>query len=120
MRFLDVYNDNCNEQFQVERREKVVPGIYQLTCYARAEGPGTFVYTLGNEKILRPIPVKPDSVEGMGWYPITIDSIVVKDGSIGYGMSSYQAFTGEACRAKYFSAMDFKLTRTADLPKTKK
>ena len=56
----------------------------------------------------------------MGWYPITIDSIVVKDGSIGYGMSSYQAFTGEACRAKYFSAMDFKLTRTADLPKTKK
>ena len=120
VRFLDVYNDNCNEQFQVERREKVVPGIYQLTCYARAEGPGTFVYTLGNEKILRPIPVKPDSVEGMGWYPITIDSIVVKDGSIGYGMSSYQAFTGEACRAKYFSAMDFKLTRTADLPKTKK
>ena len=120
VRFLDVYNDKCREQFQVERRERVEPGIYQFTCYARAEGPGTFVYANSSEKILRPIPVKPDSVEGMGWYPITIDSIVVNSGSIGYGMSSYQAFTGEPCRAKYFSAMDFKLTRIADLPKTKK
>ena len=120
VRFLDVYNAHCKEEFQVERREKVEPGIYQLTCYARAEGPGTFVYANSSEKILRPIPVKPDSVEGMGWYPITIDSIVVNSGSIGYGMSSDEAFTGEPCRAKYFSAMDFKLTRTADLPKTKK
>ena len=119
VRFLDVYNAYCKEEFQVERREKVEPGIYQLTCYARAEGPGTFVYANSSEKILRPIPVKPDSVEGMGWYPITIDSIVVNSGSIGYGMSSYQAFTGEPCRAKYFSAMDFKLTRIADLQNKK-
>ena len=119
VRFLDTYNEDCNEVFQVERNEKVEPGIYQLTCYARAEGAGTFIYASGNEVQMRPIPVNNDENE-MGWKPITIDSIVVAGNTIAYGMSSDPEFTGETCRAKWFSAMDFKLTRTADLPEGKK
>ena len=119
-RFLDVFNDRCEEIFQAERKEKVEPGIYQLTCYARAEGPGTFIYAMGKEKHLQTIPVNNNPEDEMGWKPITIDSIVVAGDSIAYGMSSDAVFTGETCRAKWFSAMDFVLTRTADLPNTKK
>ncbi|WP_028902419.1 PspC domain-containing protein [Prevotella sp. P6B4] len=119
-RFMDVFNDNCEEVFQAERKEKVEPGIYQLTCYARAEGPGTFIYAMGKEKHLQSIPVNENSEDEMGWKPITIDSIVVAGDSVAYGMSSDKAFTGEPCRAKWFSAMDFELTRTGDLPKGKK
>ena len=119
VRFMDVFNNRCEEVFQAERKEKVEPGIYELTCYARAEGPGTFVYAMGNKKLLQPIPVN-ENENGMGWKPITIDSIVVAGDSIAYGISSDSEFTGETCHAKWFSAMDFELTRTADLPNTKK
>ena len=119
-RFLDVFNDRCEEIFQAERKEKVEPGIYQLTCYARAEGPGTFIYAMGKEKHLQTIPVNNNPEDEMGWKPITIDSIVVAGDSIAYGMSSDAVFTGETCLAKWFSVMDFVLTRTADLPNTKK
>ena len=53
--------------------------------------------------------------EGLGWSVVTIDNIVVTGDSIAYGVSTDAAFTGQPCRAKWFSATDFKLTRTGDL-----
>ena len=122
VRFLDVYNENCEEVFQVERKEGVQPGIYRLDCVVRAEGPGACVYAIGDSIRLESIPVyenldgKPD----MGWFDVSIDNIVVTGDSIAYGLSSDEAFTGQTCRAQWFSATDFKLTRTGDLPKQKK
>ena len=122
LRFLDVYNENCKEVFQVERKEAVKPGVYRLDCVVRAEGPGACVYAIGDSIRLESIPVyenldgKPD----MGWFDVSIDHIVVTGDSIAYGLSSDEAFTGQTCRAQWFSATDFKLTRTGDLPKDKK
>jgi len=122
LRFLDVYNENCEEVFQVERKEAVKPGIYRLDCVVRAEGPGPCVYVIGDSIRLESIPVyenldgKPD----MGWFDVSIDNIVVTGDSIAYGLSSDEEFTGQPCRAQWFSATDFKLTRTGDLPKQKK
>ena len=122
LRFLDVYNENCDEVFQVERKEAVKPGVYRLDCVVRAEGPGPCVYAIGDSVKFESIPVyenldgKPD----MGWYDVSIDNIVVTGDSIAYGLSSDEAFTGQPCRAQWFSATDFKLTRTGDLPKQKK
>lgn len=122
LRFLDVYNENCKEVFQVERKEAVKPGLYRLDCVVRAEGPGPCVYAIGDSVKFESIPVyenldgKPD----MGWYDVSIDNIVVTGDSIAYGLSSDEAFTGQPCRAQWFSATDFKLTRTGDLPKQKK
>lgn len=122
VRFLDVYNENCEEVFQVERKEGVQPGIYRLDCVVRAEGPGPCVYAIGDSVKFESIPVyenldgKPD----MGWYDVSIDHIVVTGDSIAYGLSSDEAFTGQTCRAQWFSATDFKLTRTGDLPKQNK
>ena len=122
VRFLDVYNENCEEVFQVERKEGVKPGVYRLDCVVRAEGPGACVYAIGDSIRLESIPVyenldgKPD----MGWFDVSIDHIVVTGDSIAYGLSSDEAFTGQTCRAQWFSATDFKLTRTGDLPKQKK
>lgn len=54
------------------------------------------------------------------WSVVTIDNIVSPDGTITYGMTSDRTITNKDCRAKWFSATDFTLTRTGDLPKTKK
>ena len=64
--------------------------------------------------------VRSHSVMINSWSVLTIDNIIVKDGSIAYGMSSDSDFTGKPCRAKWFSATDFTLTRTGDLPKSAK
>ena len=54
------------------------------------------------------------------WSVVTIDSIVSTDGTIAYGMTSDRTITNQDCRAKWFSATDFTLTRIGDLPKIKK
>jgi len=58
--------------------------------------------------------------KGYGWSVIQIDNIVVKGDSIVYGVSTIPSFTGQPCHVEWFSATDFKLTRTADLPKAVK
>jgi len=146
--------------YQAEHTEWVEPGVYSLSCVVRADGWGTFVYTVCNgEKQLKDIPARgfkggelwesanqsldslkatkrPVSREqrhwydiaranhsrGYGWSELRIDSIVVAHDSIPvvYGVSTVPEFTGHPCHAKQFSAADFKLTRTGDLPGTAK
>ena len=121
LRFLDVHNENCEEVFQVERKEAVKPGVYRLDCAVRAEGPGPCVYAIGDSVKLESIPVYEnlDGIPDMGWYDMSIDNIVVTGDSIAYGLSSDEDFTGQPCRAQWFSGTDFKITRTGDLPKKK-
>ena len=122
LRFLDVYNENCEEVFQVERKEAVKPGVYRLDCVVRAEGPGACVYAIGDSVRLETIPVyeNMDGKPDMGWYDVSIDNIIVTGDSIAYGLSSDEDFTGQPCRAQWFSGTDFKVTRIGDLPKQKK
>ena len=118
LRFLDVYNENCEEVFQAERREAVEPGVYYLEFSVRTEGPGPCVYVIGDSVMLKSMPVS--ETPGMGWVRTVIENIVVSGDSIAYGVSSDEAFTGQPCRAQWFSATDFKLTRTGGLPKSDK
>ena len=113
VRFLDTFNEDCKEVFHVEHKERVEPGVYRLECMARAEGPGTCIFAVGEGKHLSSIPVRSqiDGEYSMGWTPIVIDNIVVSDKGITYGMSSDSTFTGLNCRAKWFSAIDFKLEK---------
>ena len=113
VRFLDTFNEDCKEVFHVEHKERVEPGVYRLECMARAEGPGTCIFAVGEGKHLSSIPVRSqiDGEYSMGWTPIVIDNIVVSDNGITYGMSSDSTFTGLNCRAKWFSAIDFKLEK---------
>lgn len=66
--------------------------------------------------------VKANHSRGFGWSIVHIDDIIVTADSIPivYGVSTVPEFTGQECRAQWFSATDFKLTRTGDLPKDKK
>ena len=65
---------------------------------------------------------KANHSRGFGWSIVQIDDIIVTADSIPvvYGVSTVPEFTGEPCRAQWFSATDFKLTRTGDLPKQNK
>ena len=160
--YLDGHEWGEDQQlvYQAEHTEWVEPGVYSLSCVVRADGWGTFVYTVCNgEKQLKDIPARgfkggelwesasqsldslkatkrPVSREqrhwyniaranhghGYGWSELRIDSIVVAHDSIPvvYGVSTVPEFTGHPCHAKQFSAADFKLTRTGDLPGTAK
>ena len=169
-RYLDAWNENCQEVYQAERKEAVVPGVYRLSCIARTEGPGPCIYAIGDKTYLQQIPVfgnkggelaeqisqqlaaeqendssetkvvsrttvkimgmefvldestkrhfnkQSDLDEGYGWSVVTIDNIIVTGDSIAYGVSTDAAFTGQPCRAQWFSATDFKVTRVSDLP----
>ena len=117
LRFLDVFNENCEEVFQAERKEAVEPGVYYLEFSVRTEGPGPCVYVIGDSVMLKSIPVS--EVPGMGWVRTVIENIVVSGDSIAYGVSSDEAFTGQPCRAQWFSATDFRLLRTGNLPNEK-
>lgn len=158
MRYMDVYNESCEEIFQAERSEKVEPGVYSLSCHVRAEGRGIFVYVRGKELMLKEIPpygneggelwesathmeaaaegnslkeaqeaadpkweqqqrrqiAMANNNRGYGWSELKIDGIVVTGDSITYGISTDEAFTGQPCRSQWFSATNFKLTRTGD------
>lgn len=132
VRYLDAWNEDCQEVYQVERKEAVKPGIYRLDCIARAEGPGPCIYAIGDSKMLKSIPVYGNTGgellkqlqqesddyqynEGYGWSTVSIDDIKISGDSIAYGVSTDAVFTGHTCRAQWFSATDFKLTRTGDL-----
>ena len=179
VRYLDAWNENCQEIYQVERKEAVEPGVYRLECIARAEGPGPCIYAIGDTKQVASIPVYGDSggelivqireqmadslsanpdkqakkrtsmvmkmmgmmieynedhpdvdghdrlqdrrvMKGYGWSVVSIDNIEVTGDSIAYGVSTDETFTGKPCRAQWFSATDFVLTRTGDLRKSTK
>ena len=116
-RYLDAWNEDCEEVYTVERREEVEAGTYRLTCIARAEGPGPCIYVMADDKHLKEIPVygnrggeMPD--QDQGWSVVTIDNIEVSTArSIGYGVSTDQFLTQRPCRAQWFSACDFKLEK---------
>lgn len=117
MRYLDAWNEDCEEVYTAERREHVEAGTYRLTCIARAEGPGPCIYVMADDKHLKDIPVygnrggeMPD--QDQGWSVVTIDNIEVSTArSIGYGVSTDQFLTQRPCRAQWFSACDFKLEK---------
>ncbi len=54
------------------------------------------------------------------WSVVSIENIVCEGDSVCYGMSSDAAFTGKPCRSVWFSATDFTLTRTGNLPNVAK
>ena len=173
-RYIDAWNEDCEEVYQAEHTGQVDPGIYRLDCLVRAEGPGAFIYAkTGNQTVLKQIPAygntggefvnqcreemakaqKKDSTtekrlrstttfdvmgikfyindyvenssegssgffgDGKGWSLVSIDSLVVADGNITWGVSTDEKFTGEPCRTQWFSATGFKVTRIGDLPK---
>lgn len=78
IRYLDAYNPACEEIVQIERKEKVEPGIYTLNCDVRAEGPGTFIYAIGNQTQLKEIPAYGNH-GGELWESITIAKSQIKD-----------------------------------------
>ena len=45
-RYLDCYDDHHRQRYHAERTDTLMPGRYKLTCAARANGRGAFVYTL--------------------------------------------------------------------------
>ena len=46
VRYLDCYDDHHRQRYRAERTEALQPGTYRLTCAARANGTGAYVYAI--------------------------------------------------------------------------
>ena len=65
-RYLDCYDELHRQRYRAERTDTLMPGRYRLTCAARANGRGAFVYTLVNgQKTLQEIPAKGNTKGGI-------------------------------------------------------
>nr|MCR4995000.1 PspC family transcriptional regulator [Bacteroidales bacterium] len=45
-RYLDCYDEHHRQRYRVERADTLQPGTYRLTCAARANGTGAFIYAM--------------------------------------------------------------------------
>lgn len=74
VRYLDAYDPSGNLLFQAERTEKVAPGHYRLTCNARADNWGAFIYAataLGRDSIS----ITPLGNEGGNIWQMAVDYV---------------------------------------------
>ena len=53
---------------------------------------------------------------GYGWSKVVIDDIIVRDGTLTYGVSCDEDFTGKHFAGRWLSATDFVLERVGELP----
>ena len=73
-RYLDSYDDHHRQHYRVERSDTLMPGTYELSVAARANGTGAFVYALvDGKKQLIEIPASGN--EGGGIWQAARDSI---------------------------------------------
>ena len=74
VRYLDAYDPSGNLLFQAERTEKKAPGHYRLTCNARADNWGAFIYAetaLGRDSIS----ITPLGNEGGNIWQMAVDYV---------------------------------------------
>ena len=73
-RYLDAYDPSGNLLFQAERTEKKAPGHYRLTCNARADNWGAFIYAetaMGRDSIS----ITPLGNEGGNIWQMAVDYV---------------------------------------------
>lgn len=82
VRYLDAYDPSGNLLFQAERTEKKAPGHYRLTCNARADNWGAFIYAetaMGRDSIS----ITPLGNEGGNIWQMAVDYVArVSDAEI--------------------------------------
>ena len=74
VRYLDAYDPSGNLLFQAERTEKKAPGHYRLTCNARADNWGAFIYAetaMGRDSIS----ITPLGNEGGNIWQMAVDYV---------------------------------------------
>lgn len=75
IRYLGARNSDCMEIYQVERKEAVTPGHYRLTCAARSQGRGVFIYAHNGKKHLKEVPAYGDKGGDIFEQALRVDSL---------------------------------------------
>ena len=95
--------------------QEVDSGTYRVSCNARADGGGVFLFATAFDNALKAIKTIPASGKegglGKGWQQVEMDVEIYGPTTLRYGISTYPVFTQEPCHAKWFSAADFKVER---------
>ena len=95
--------------------EPVDKGTYRISCNARTDSSGVFLYAIafgGSYKSIKTIPANGrEGGMGKGWNTVQMEVEIDGPTTLRYGVTTDPDFTDEPCRATWFSAADFKVER---------
>ena len=121
VKYIDVemWGPEDSRYMQLSSMEQEVDsGTYVVSCNARADGGGVFLFATAFDEALKSIKMIPASDKegglGKGWQKVEMDIQIYGPTTLRYGISTYSPFTETPCNAKWFSAADFKLERIDD------
>ena len=119
---VEMWGPEDSRYMQLSSQEQEVDsGTYRISCNARADGGGVFLFATAFDNALKAIKTIPASGKegglGKGWQQVEMDVEIYGPTTLRYGISTYPVFTQEPCHAKWFSAADFKVERVDNQPK---
>ena len=98
--------------------QEVDSGTYVVSCKARADRDGVFLYATafdGSYKSIKTIPANGrEGGLGKGWNTVEMDVQIDGPTTLRYGISTYTPFTQIPCHANWFSVADFKVERVEE------
>ena len=119
---VEMWGPKEERNFQLVSKygQEVEAGIYTVSCNARADGDGVCLFAKAFDGSLKSVCMVPASGRegglGNGWQHVEMEVEIYGPTILYYGISAYPKFTEVPCNAKWFSAADFKMERTGDLP----
>lgn len=114
---VEMWGPEGERYFQLSSHygQDVEPGIYRISCNARAEAGGVCMYVTafnGSYKAIKMVPASgKEGGLGYGWQHVEIEVKIDAPTILFYGISTDPKFTEVPCHAKWFSAADFKVER---------
>ena len=118
VRYIDVemWGPEESRYMQLSSLEEVVDsGTYRISCNARADAGGVFLFATafdGRYKAVKMVPASgKEGGLGNGWQTVEMDVKIYGPTTLRYGISTNPVFTQVPCHAKWFSAADFAMER---------
>lgn len=119
--YIDVqmWGPEESRYMQLSSLEQVVDsGTYIVSCNARADRDGVFLYATafdGNYKSIKTIPASgKEGGLGNGWNTVEMEVEIYGPTTLRYGISAYPVFTQRPCHATWFSAADFTIRKVEE------
>ena len=120
---VEMWGPERERHFQVSSKygQEVEEGTYIVSCNVRADGGGVGLFAQafnGSYTAMHSVPAQgKEGGLGNGWQHVEMEVKIDSPTTLYYGISADPKFTKWPCKAKWFSAADFKVERKDDAKK---
>ena len=118
---VEMWGPEGQRHFQLSSNfgQEVEAGKYTVSCNARADGGGVCLFATahdGSYKAIHSVPAQgKEGGQGNGWQHVEMEVKIYGPTTLYYGISADPKFTKVPCKAKWFSAADFKVEKKEEL-----